>query len=614
MCGIAGTYGFDPTGVAEVLCERLRHRGPDASGSFVHHDVVLAHTRLSIIDLTQAASQPIHSACGRYVMVYNGEVYNFTELAAEIRKEKPDLTFKCRSDSEVVLEAFVLWGEDFVNRLNGMFAFAIYDKQEEKLFLFRDRLGKKPLYYFQQGKKFAFASELKALTALPLDKGGYSHEAIRAYLHMGYIPEPFSIWQNIHKFPKASMGILSGSELTIKPYWNPERAIRSERSPLTTQMEQNFESLLKDAVKKRLISDVPFGTFLSGGTDSSLITALAASVSDKPINTFTIGFEDKEKDESLFASEIARFLGTKHETLFATEKDALKLVPDILDCYDEPYADSSAIPSMLVAGLARKHVTMALTGDGGDELFLGYGAHLWSERLSGGAYKMFKQPLSYMFSRGTSRYKRISELLKLNEKTHFSAHLFSQEQYLLSAIEAEAILNPLFRGSIPLYPLPPYTSILSPAERQAFYDLVTYLPDDLLVKMDRASMRNSLETRAPLLDYRIVESALGMPYEAKINGGTTKYLLKKILNKYVPKELTERPKKGFSVPMSRWLKGPLNEMLHHYLAPETLKKSGIMDEKRVGEYFRRFEQGYDYYYNRLWQIMILQMFLEKNEQ
>ncbi len=609
MCGIAGYIGGKNNGITDIFRKNLLHRGPDNQNTWEKNNTLLFHARLKIIDISDAANQPMVSHCERYVLVYNGEVYNFHEIKDEILKAKPGFVFRSASDSEVILEAFALWGEKMVGRLNGMFAFAIYDTLEDKLFLYRDRLGEKPLYYFMKDGVFAFASELKALTELPGACENYNKTALYYYLNLGYIPEPFTIWENISKFPKASFGIFQNGKLSITKYWDPTPFACAERRTLNDETEREFETLLEDSVKNRLISDVPIGLLLSGGTDSSLVSAMAQKGLLSKLKTFNIGFKDKDKDESAWAEKVAMHIGTEHYNLVFGEKDALELIPEIINCYDEPYADSSALPTMLVSKLARQHVTVALTGDGGDEQFLGYGAHRWAERFANPLYFSSRFPLAFFLGMGGSRYKRIADMLRYHRKDNLYAHIFSQEQYMFSASEIKNIttLTPPF-DIFSSY----NQNTLRPAEKQAYFDLLHYLPDDLLVKTDRASMHYSLELRAPLLDHRLIEFSLSLPYEAKYNNGTAKYLLKKILSHHIPSEWVYRKKQGFAVPLSQWLRNELKPMVLDLLSEEKIRKSGIFKPDEIQKIIHHFYNGsHDYYYVRIWQLLVLQMFLEK---
>lgn len=611
MCGIAGYIGGKNNGITDIFRKSLLHRGPDNQNKWEKDNTLLFHARLKIIDISDAANQPMISHCGRYVMVYNGEVYNFKEIKDELLKLWPDFVFRSASDSEVILEAFAQWGVEMVGRLNGMFAFVIYDTVENKLFLCRDRLGEKPLFCYLKDGIFAFASELKALTGLPAACGNFSRTALYHYLNLGYIPEPYTIWENISRFPKASYGTFQNGKLSITKYWDPTPFACAERRTMNDVTEKEFETLLEDSVKKRLISDVPIGLLLSGGTDSSLVSALAQRGLSSKLKTFNIGFKDKDKDESAWAEKVAKHIGTEHYSLVFGEKDALELIPEIISCYDEPYADSSALPTMLVSKLARHHVTVALTGDGGDEQFLGYGAHRWAERFANPLFFSTRFPLAFFLGMGGPRHKRIAGMLRYYKKDNLYSHIFSQEQYMFSDAEINIITtDPAFPGTDIFSSYK--QNRLRPAEKQALYDMLYYLPDDLLVKTDRASMHYSLELRAPLLDHRLVEFSLSLPYEAKYNNGTAKYLLKKILSRHIPAEWVYRKKQGFAVPLARWLKNELKPVVLDSLSEEKIRKYGLFRPGEIQRVIDRFfNGGYDHYYVRIWQLLVLQMFLEK---
>ncbi|MGD0711605.1 MAG: asparagine synthase (glutamine-hydrolyzing), partial [Bacteroidales bacterium] len=398
MCGICGYYSTNNKFSEEDLIKMssaIAHRGPDAEGFFHSEIAGLGHRRLSIIDLSVSANQPMHSHNNRYVMVFNGEVYNFKEIENDLRKTIHDLRLKTSSDSEVILEAFALWGPEFVNRLNGMFAIAIYDKEEKTFYFFRDRIGIKPLYYYRDGQNFAFASELKALKKIGFVNNNISvnYLAINEYLHLGYIPEPHSIYDKIYKFPSGSWAKLNSKGFEIKKYWNIDDKISDKLITDENEAKEKLKELLISSVKYRMISDVPFGTFLSGGIDSSLVTAIAQSLSTEPVKTFNIRFEDSKYDESPFARAVSEYLGTSHHEYTVTEKDGIELIPELMNIYDEPFADSSAIPTLLVSKMAKQHVSMTLSGDGGDELFMGYGAYNWAERLNKPFIKNFRAPI-----------------------------------------------------------------------------------------------------------------------------------------------------------------------------------------------------------------------------
>ncbi|MEI6764291.1 MAG: asparagine synthase (glutamine-hydrolyzing) [Bacteroidota bacterium] len=620
MCGITGFYSpsgkFNEDGLHRMT-DVIAHRGPDAAGYFMEGPVGLGHRRLSIIDLSASANQPMLSHDERYAMVFNGEIYNYMEIVPDLRASRPSLQLKTTSDTEVILEAFIEWGPQFVHKMNGMFAIAIYDRKEKNLHVFRDRMGIKPIYYFLDGNNFAFASELKALVQLPYVKQSLNinKRAINEFLHLGYIPGPDSIYSSISKFPSGSYGVMSGEGLKIENFWNPDDKIKKEIITDEVQAKEMLHNLIVSSAKYRLISDVPYGTFLSGGIDSSVVTAAAQSVSSAPLNTFSIGFGESKYDESGYARKVAEHLGTKHHEFTVSEKDAMELIPELYSVYDEPYADSSAVPTMLVSKLARQHVTMTLSGDGGDELFSGYGAYRWAERLSSPLYKTFRKPLAAVMSLRDDRYRRAAKVLQYPSFETLKSHVFSQEQNMFTRSEIQNILEPGFVCPFTLHEnFSGLNRTLSAPEAQALFDIHHYLKDDLLVKVDRATMKYSLETRVPLLDYRIVEFALNLSHDLKYLNGTMKYLLKQVLYDFLPAALFARPKWGFSIPLSRWLGGELKYLQDEFLSDDIIKKHGVINVSAVHELKRLYnEKGHEHLYNRLWLLIVLHQFLENKD-
>lgn len=608
MCGIAGILSDkQPPSREEIqkMTGCLTHRGPDAAGFFMEGPVALGHRRLSILDLSEEANQPMTSHNGRYVMVYNGEVYNFREIARKL-----DRQWLTKSDSEVILEAFVQWGADCASQFNGMFAMAIWDKQEEALYLSRDRLGIKPLFVYQKKGVLGFASELKAIKACQ-DTFDLStnQQAISDFLHLGYIPAPATMYKEVEKFPAGSWGTYKDGKLSIRPYWELSDQVGKETINDLHEAKAHYKDLLESSIHYRMISDVPLGTFLSGGIDSSLVTAVAQQQSDRPIHTFSIGFDYGKYDESSYAEKVAEALGTEHHAFRVTAKDAQELIPEVINVYDEPFADSSFVPTMLVSRLARQQVTVALSGDGGDELFHGYGMYHWAERLRHPLVNMLHKPAAKIFSQLSDRYKRVGQLLDYNKEDDLYSHLFSQEQYFFRAKEI-AQLKP----GLPVpsrYAPPNLPRQFSPAEAQAFFDLQRYLPDDLLVKVDRASMHHSLEVRVPLLDHRLVAFALNLSPALKISGHTLKYFLKEVLADYLPRQLFDRPKWGFSIPLRFWLKDELRFLLEEHLSVKAVKNTGIVDPTIVEKMKSRYLKGDTYLFNRLWALIVLQQFLKK---
>jgi asparagine synthase (glutamine-hydrolysing) len=611
MCGIAGIYdpqGSLGEGAIARMTERMAHRGPDAAGHFSDGSFHLGHRRLSIIDLSESANQPFHSACGRYTMVYNGEVYNFQELASEL-----GMRLRTSSDTEVILEAFAKLGPNFIERLNGMFALAILDRQEHRLHLFRDRIGIKPIICYQDQGLFLFASELKGILALrerlnlEIDR-----TAVSQFLNLGYIPAPRTIFKRAFKFPAGCRAEFDGNTLTINPYWQLDNLIKSDVMTDEREAEERLTGLLTSSVRYRMISDVPFGTFLSGGIDSSTVTAVAQSLSAAPVRTFSISFADRKHDEAPFAQAVAKHLGTDHHEFRLSEKDALQLLPDITQVYDEPYADSSAAPTMLVSKMARQHVTMTLSGDGGDELFHGYGAYTWAERMAKPWIWAARNPLSTAMRLGNDRWKRAADVVDAPDEAHLRQHIFSQEQYMFTAEEIRQLLGDGDECLPWLDVAPVGTRSLTPAEDQALFDLHHYLPDDLLTKVDRASMRYALEARVPLLDHRIIEFSLNLAPQLKVKGGVQKHLLKKVLYRYVPKNLFDRPKWGFSIPLGQWMKGELRGLEAEYLSPRNVKETGLVNFGGVQDLRRRFHEGEDRLYNRIWLLVVLHKWAAEN--
>ena len=622
MCGIAGILSTTPLNQQAVtgMVNGILHRGPDANGIFVDKSrtIALAHTRLSIIDLSTGANQPFHSADQQYVVVFNGEIYNFQQIREEL-SSRYAVSFKTHSDTEIIAEGFAVWREKIVDKLEGMFAIAILDQQERKVYLFRDRAGKKPLFYFQSEGIFAFASEIKSLLKHPGIRGKVktNKHVIATFLHLGYIPEPDTIYTGIFKFPAAHYAVIDSSlNLNSKPYWTLLENIHPGEIKSPEEAKQQLAVLLEKAVQERLISDVPLGAFLSGGTDSSLVSAVASRHTSTPLKTFSIGFKESKFDESKFARDVAKQLGTDHAEYILTEREAIDILEIYLRHYDEPFADTSAIPTMLVSKLARKEVKVILTGDGGDELFQGYGAYTWANRLSNPFIKIAQQPLRLALKMsGKSRLERIADLLEPVKVGGIRSHIFSQEQYFFSQQEIrdqllkdKRIFTPFEYTDSPLY-----KGKLTAGEEQALFDFQYYLKDDLLVKVDRASMYYALECRCPLLDHRIVEFAFSLHPSLKVREGKAKWLLKEMLRKYIPDALIDRPKWGFSVPLANWLKKDLRYLVDSYLSDETIESIGLFNPDYIRKLIADFLAGKDYLYNRVWVLIVLHKWLKENQ-
>ncbi|MBP5412036.1 MAG: asparagine synthase (glutamine-hydrolyzing) [Bacteroidales bacterium] len=631
MCGIAGYYSQALSQKAcdvRLMTQRIAHRGPDAEGSYTHHHVALGQRRLSIIDLSEKANQPMISPCGRYVVVYNGEIYNFRSVRQYLQQHFPSYRWQTQSDTEVVLAAFMYYGEDFVTRLQGMFALAIYDNVTEKLYLYRDRVGIKPLYYYYKDNTLVFASELKAITAvLPQEELQVNPTAVNHYLHLAYIPAPYTIYEHVYKFPQAHKAVFDGHNLQLSAYWQLQPD-RQKNNINEKEAKQQLHHLLEQTVEACMFSDVPFGTFLSGGIDSSLMTAIAQSLSATPINTFSIGFYDKH-NEAEYAGAIAKQLGTHHHELYVTHQDIMNMIPELLSVYDEPYADSSALPTLLLSHMTKQHVTMAISGDGGDELFMGYGSYIWAQRLNNKALYAMRYPLSCLLAMGGNREKRVAKLLQVPNKKSIRSHIFSQEQFCFTQKEIADILLPsvadkaeecaLYADSFNLYRLllskfneDGGAVHLNAAEQQSLFDFQYYLPDDLLVKVDRASMHYSLEVRVPFLEQAIVEYAYNLPSGLRMRGKEGKYLLKQVLYDYIPREMFARPKWGFSIPLQRWLQKDLSYLIDEELSSESIASTQIFNNKAMQKLIRQFRQGNTYLYNRLWLVIVLQRFMKEN--
>ena len=626
MCGITGYYsesGFFSDNDLQIMMDKLIHRGPDAQGSFKDNNFSMGHRRLKILDLSENAGQPMVSHDGRYVMVYNGEVYNFNEIANELKTLKK-IQFRSSSDSEVILEAFAHFGFNFIYKLNGMFAIAIYDKEKKEMHLFRDRIGIKPLFYYQDESNFAFASEIKGLTCLPQIVKEINYTSIRTFLNIGYIPPPDTIYNNIKKLSPGGYLKISKDGLDYQRYWSVGSAVSTEVISNEKKALVKLSDLLSSSVQYQLKSDVPFGVFLSGGIDSSLITAQAVNLTSVKVNTFSIGFEENRYNESEYAGSIARFLNTNHHEFIVSYKDAVGLIEKYFDAYDEPFADSSGIPTMLVSKMAGKHVTVTLSGEGGDELFLGYGFYKWAQRLNNPFIKTFHKPMGKLLAKLPGRYERISQLLRYQDETRLKSHIFSQEQYFFSDTEMEKLLSHDFKKNKLSSPKQPkyYQDMneddiygkrkLSAMESQALFDIRYYLPGDLLTKVDRASMQYSVETRVPYLDHRLVEFALNISPNLKYRNGISKYILKQVLYQYIPERYFARPKQGFAIPLEKWLLNDLRYLIDENLSESVVRKYDIVDHNEVTRLKTEFFAGKLHLYNRIWILIVLHKWLVKN--
>jgi asparagine synthase (glutamine-hydrolysing) len=610
MCGIVGYVDLnDQIGDAAIkaMAGALNHRGPDAHGFFSYQNIHLAHTRLSIIDVKAASNQPFVSNCGNYVIVFNGEIYNYKEL-----KLYHHLQCRTFSDTEVALELFIKHGPEHVQLLNGMFAYTILSIRDKKLFLFRDRFGVKPLFYFSKNGYFGFASEIKSLKQHPyiVKNLTLNNAAVVNYLHMGYIPEPHTIYNEIYKFSAGSWAVFD-TKLIIHKYWSIAEKISKQVLSDETEAESQLESLLNSSISYRLIADVPVGVFLSGGVDSSLIAAITSKQQNTKIKSFTIGFKDSKFDESKHARKVAEYLGTEHHELILSEKDIYQNIDRIFEIYDEPFADQSMLPTLAVSQLASKYVKVALSGDGGDELFYGYGAYTWANRLSNPFLYSSRKMISKVLSLGNAKHNRVSELLNFSSENETMGHIHAKENGYFSRNEIHHLttFNPeLFMKN---HDYNKTNRNLSNMEKQAIFDIEQYLKDDLLVKVDRASMYHSLEAREPLLDYRLAEFAININPRLKKNGNTGKYLLKKILYKHLPKSLMDRPKWGFTIPLNSWLNNNLSYLKDEYLNENIIKEYGIMNHTQVKTLLVNYPNK-PYKTQQVWALILLHKWLKEN--
>jgi asparagine synthase (glutamine-hydrolysing) len=650
MCGIAGFVDLsgraataELEAIAQCMADAVWHRGPDDAGVWVDPEagIALSHRRLSIIDVSPLGHQPMHSDSGRYILVFNGEIYNFRALRREL--EESGHRFRGHSDTEVMLACIAEWGLPLaLQRLNGMFAFALWDRQERRLHLVRDRLGEKPLYYGWVNRTFLFGSELKALRAHPAFRGEIDRGALALYARHNCIPAPYSIYQGVRKLPPATSLTLDpvdvGSMPAPIPYWSVRQAAeRGLAEPFTgsaSEATAQLDDLLRDAVRLRLESDVPLGAFLSGGVDSSTVVALMQAQCDRPVKTFTMGFHEASFNEAQHAKAIARHLGTDHTELYVTPAEAMAVIPRLPVMYDEPFADASQIPTFLLCELAKRHVTVSLSGDGGDELFGGYVRHLWGQRLSRGVSRLPRllrrgiasALLSLAPETWDALYRPLARVLPRGlrqQSPGYNAHKLAR---VLTVDRPDALYLSLVSywnepGEVVLEAAEPRTVVTDPAQHAAisdaaakmmYLDAATYLPDDVLVKVDRASMRVSLEARVPLLDHRIVEFAWRLPLAAKLHDGQGKWLLRQVLYQYVPPHLIERPKSGFGVPIGAWLRGPLREWAEDLLAADRLHRGGFLNPQRVRQTWSEHLAGRGNWEYQLWIILMFEAWLRQN--
>lgn len=593
MCGICGFYSKQNISLEQLteMNDTLYHRGPDDSGVEIYqgkenYSIGLAQRRLSILDLSPMGHQPMHSVDKRVSIAYNGEIYNFLEL----REELKDYPFKSHCDTEVILAAYLKWGISCVERFNGMFAIALYDREDESIYLVRDRIGKKPLYYLEDGENLVFASELKPIMKYPGFQKKIRQELLNRYLVHQYINAPDTIFENVSKLEPGAIYQFKRGKSQKWKYWDVATKYRELKGSFQGSFEEAKEELkqkLSDSIEMRMIADVPLGTFLSGGYDSSLMTAMAQSKSKKPVKTFSIGFEDKKYNEAIYAKEVAEYLGTEHTEMYITEKDMFDLIEGMNDYYDEPFADSSQIPSMLVSKLAKEKVTVALSGDGGDEFFCGYNNYkmlldMQKLDLAGGmVHAVCNLPgLKQMDLMGKLPTK--VQIVANNRDKRLKVQPFESKQsdVACSILKREQVAYRF--GEEAKYEESDWQI------RRMLLDMDTYLPGDILCKVDRASMKYSLETRCPILDKEVMEFSFALPHAYKYENGNKKRILKALAYDYIPKEMLERPKVGFSVPLDSWLRGPLKEQLLDYCNGDFLKNQNIFRVNELQQFINRY--------------------------
>jgi asparagine synthase (glutamine-hydrolysing) len=640
MCGIAGVLdlrggaGERLERAARAMNDSLAHRGPDDQGvwSDAAVGIALAHRRLSIVDLSPAGHQPMVSACGRFIMIYNGEVYNKDELKPEL--EARGIRFRGHSDTEVMLEAFAASGvEPTVKRLIGMFTIALWDRRERTLTLVRDRLGIKPLYWAKFGERFIFGSELKALRACPGWEPRIDRSSVAAYMRHNYIPAPRTIYQGVEKLrPGTILTLPWGGEPRIETFWDARSVAKAGLAdPLhetDLELTNRLEDLLRDAVGRRMVADVPVGAFLSGGIDSSVVVAMMKAANTGPVRTYTIGFDIPGFDEAKHATAVARHLGTQHTELRVTARQALEVVPKLPEIYDEPFADSSQIPTYLVSAMTRQNVTVALSGDGGDELFAGYNRYQLATRLWR-SFALLPHPLRRMAaalitSIPADRWSQLLSVLppraqlgQIGDKLHKFASTLNVDgadalyRRIVTHWEPEEVVPGVAEPRGLLWDTTVSKDFPNLLERMQFLDLATYLPDDILTKVDRASMAVALEARVPLLDHRVVEFSWRLPRNAKIRRGKSKLLLRQVLYRHVPPALVERPKMGFGVPLGEWLRGPLRDWAETLLDERRLRQAGLLDAALVRKHWDEHISGRRNLPYLLWNVLMLEAWRER---
>lgn len=643
MCGLAGFWApggltADADGALTRMTTCIAHRGPDDAGTWIDAPagIALGHRRLAVLDLSSEGHQPMSSPDGRYVIVYNGEIYNFATIRAEL--EAAGVRFRGHSDTEVMLAAFERWGlVDAVRRFAGMFAFALWDRRDQLLHLVRDRFGEKPLYYGWQRGTLLFGSELKSLRAHPAFHAGVDRDALTLYLRHNYVPAPRSIYEGISKVGIASIVTIDrAGAVSTSRYWELEQVIADGAASVLEGSDEELvdlvEARLRATIREEMIADVPLGAFLSGGIDSSTIVALMQVESRRPVKTFTIGFGEDAYNEAVYAKAVAKHLGTDHTELYVSAEQARDVIPRLPCMYDEPFGDSSQIPTYLVAHMARQHVTVALSGDGGDEAFGGYnryflGRRIWRtlaplpvgvrRRVARAIHGVSPSNWGTVLGAAQSVLPSGMRVAHAGDRMHKLADVFASpsmaDMYrsLVSHWHQPAAM--VIGGSEPATLLDEAISGLgglSDVERMMYWDARTYLPDDIMVKVDRAAMAVSLETRAPFLDHRVVELAWQMPLRMKLRDNTGKWAVRKVLERHVPTALVERPKMGFGVPIDQWLRGPLREWAGDLLDPARLAREGYLQPGPIQEKWNEHQSGGRNWQYLLWDVLMFQAWLE----
>ncbi len=661
MCGFAGFIYKSVTRIEDfssrlnAMTDAISYRGPDDSGEWldIESGIALGHRRLSILDLSVQGHQPMVSASGRYVIAFNGEIYNHIFLRKRIEDSifntesliKQDVNiWRGHSDTEIMLAAIDRWGlVEALNQFNGMFSFALWDKKEKILHLARDRIGEKPLYYGWMADSFVFGSELKCIKANPGWQGSIDRGALALYLRHNYIPAPYSIYKGINKLLPGNiisipLSAKIGEELKPREYWSLKSVAENGSNQVFKknykESVSELEFLLKDAVNLRMEADVPLGAFLSGGIDSSLVVALMQDQSVHPVKTFTIGFHETGYDEAKHAKAVAKHLGTDHNELYVTAKEAMSVIPNLPHIYDEPFADSSQIPTFLISKITRQHVKVALSGDGGDELFGGYNRYFWGKNIWGKVGWMPKSSrlaiASLLTKFSVEKWNTIFSSVDIFIPKWLQINMPGDKLHKISRILDCETQEAMYRGlvsfwdpaSVLLNSSEPLTALTDKSqwadlkdftEIMMFLDTISYLPDDILTKVDRATMAVSLEGRIPILDHRVVEFSWKLPLEMKIRNGQGKWALRKILNNYVPNELIERPKMGFGIPIDDWLRGPLREWAENLLDDTKLKNDGYFNSSVVRDKWNEHLSGYRNWSSIIWNILMFQAWLEENK-